>query len=48
MKTLTDLGLNSDLTLHYQPTPDELILDTLRIGEGVLNDTGAVLKVYER
>lgn len=43
LKTLTDLGLNSDLTVHYQSTPDELILDTQRIGEGVLSDTGALV-----
>jgi phosphoenolpyruvate carboxykinase (ATP) len=43
VKTLKDLGLNSELTIHYQSTPDELILDTLRTGEGVLNDTGALV-----
>ena len=43
MKTLTDLGLNTDVTIHYQLTPEELVLDTLRMGEGVLNDTGALV-----
>jgi len=43
MKTLTDLGLNADLTIHYQLTPEELVSDTLRTGDGVLNDTGALV-----
>ena len=29
--------------IHYQLSPEELIQDTLRIGEGVLNDTGALV-----
>lgn len=29
--------------VHYQLTPDELVRDTLRTGEGVLNDTGALV-----
>ena len=30
-------------TIHYQLSPEELVQDTLRIGEGVLNDTGALV-----
>ena len=26
--------------VHYQTSPGDLVLDTLRLGEGVLNDTG--------
>ena len=29
--------------IHYQLSPEELLQDTLRIGEGVLNDTGALV-----
>lgn len=40
---LTRLGLKGTNTLHYQLGPDELVQDTLRLGEGVLNDTGALV-----
>jgi phosphoenolpyruvate carboxykinase (ATP) len=40
---LTRLGLRSNHTLHYQLTPDELVQDALRLNEGVLNDTGALV-----
>ncbi|MFM2338371.1 MAG: hypothetical protein RL115_1564 [Bacteroidota bacterium] len=30
-------------SIHYQRTPEELVQDTLRIGEGELNDTGALV-----
>ena len=43
IKKLTELGLKTSLTIHYQLPPEELVLDTLRIGEGVLNDTGALV-----
>src|SRR6476620_10351068 len=40
---LTRIGLHNVDTLYYQLSPEELILDTLRLGEGVLNDTGALV-----
>jgi phosphoenolpyruvate carboxykinase (ATP) len=40
---LTRLGLRQNHTLHYQLTPEELVQDTLRLQEGVLNDTGALV-----
>ncbi|HEV7621841.1 MAG TPA: phosphoenolpyruvate carboxykinase (ATP) [Flavisolibacter sp.] len=36
------LGLTNSENLHYQSTPDDLIQDTLRLGEGVLTDSGAL------
>jgi phosphoenolpyruvate carboxykinase (ATP) len=40
---LLKIGLRNTETIHYQLSPEELIQDTLRIGEGVLNDTGALV-----
>lgn len=40
---LLKLGLNSQQTIHYQLSPEELVQDTLRIGEGKLTDTGALV-----
>jgi phosphoenolpyruvate carboxykinase (ATP) len=40
---LVTLGLRSSDTVHYQLSPEELIQDTLRIGEGELSDSGALL-----
>lgn len=40
---LVKLGLRSSHTIHYQLPPDELIADTLRIGEGILSNTGALV-----
>ncbi|WP_315820700.1 phosphoenolpyruvate carboxykinase (ATP) [Paraflavitalea speifideaquila] len=40
---MTRLGFRQNLTLHYQLTPEELVQDTLRVKEGVLNDTGALV-----
>ncbi|WP_276485167.1 phosphoenolpyruvate carboxykinase (ATP) [Paraflavitalea pollutisoli] len=40
---LTRMGLRQDHTLHYQLTPEELAQDVLRLNEGVLNDTGALV-----
>ena len=40
---LANLGLRSFDKIHYQSSPEELIQDTLRIKEGVLNDTGALM-----
>lgn len=40
---LVKLGLEHTETIHYQSTPDELVQDTLRLGEGVLSDSGALV-----
>jgi phosphoenolpyruvate carboxykinase (ATP) len=42
-KNLLRLGLKSVESIHYQLSPEELVMDALRIGEGVLNDTGALV-----
>ncbi|MFL5773867.1 MAG: phosphoenolpyruvate carboxykinase (ATP) [Flavisolibacter sp.] len=39
---LVKLGLKYFESIHYQSSPDELIQDTLRMGEGVITDTGAL------
>jgi phosphoenolpyruvate carboxykinase (ATP) len=39
---LARVGLSISDNIHYQSTPDELVQDTLRIGEGVLTDAGAL------
>ena len=39
---LARLGLSLPENIHYQSTPDELVQDTLRLGEGCLTDTGAL------
>lgn len=41
-ETLLRIGLKNTDSIHYQSTPEELVQDTLRIGEGVLTDTGAL------
>ncbi|HLG39129.1 MAG TPA: phosphoenolpyruvate carboxykinase (ATP) [Chitinophagaceae bacterium] len=41
-KSIIHLGLNTEF-IHYQLPPEELVQDTIRIGEGVLNDTGALV-----
>lgn len=41
--TLVRIGLRNAENIHYQSTPDELVQDTLRIGEGELNNTGALV-----
>lgn len=40
---LHKIGLRNHANIHYQLSPEELIQDTLRIGDGVLNDTGALV-----
>src|SRR5882757_2734032 len=40
---LVALGLRVTSNIHYQLLPQELVQDTLRLGEGVLNDTGALV-----
>src|SRR5689334_23859440 len=42
-ENLLKLGLRNTENVHYQSTPEELVQDTLRIGDGVLNDTGALV-----
>ncbi len=42
-KSLLRLGLKNTESIHYQLGPEELVQDTLRMGEGVLNDTGALV-----
>ncbi|MBL0130466.1 MAG: phosphoenolpyruvate carboxykinase (ATP) [Chitinophagaceae bacterium] len=43
MKNLLKSGLKNTESIHYQSSAEELIKDTIRIGEGVLNDTGALV-----
>lgn len=47
MSTIPDSLVQSGLTdrekIHYQLSPQELIQDTLNLGQGVLNDTGALV-----
>ncbi len=40
---LVKLGLEHTETIHYQSTPEELVQDTLRMGDGILSDTGALV-----
>jgi phosphoenolpyruvate carboxykinase (ATP) len=40
---LVKMGLRVANTIHYQLSPQELVQDALRIGEGKLNDTGALV-----
>jgi len=42
-KDLFKTGLKNTDGIHYQSTPEELVQDTLRLGEGVLNNTGALV-----
>ena len=42
-QNLLEIGLKQTTKLHYQLPPEELIQDTLRRGEGVLNNTGALV-----
>jgi phosphoenolpyruvate carboxykinase (ATP) len=43
MKNLLRSGLRSTESIHYQLGPEELIADTLSLGQGFLNDTGALV-----
>lgn len=43
VKTLLNLGLKNTESIHYQNSPDELVQKTLKLNEGVLNDTGALV-----
>jgi phosphoenolpyruvate carboxykinase (ATP) len=42
-KGLEELGLNATNTLHYQLSAEELVQDTLRLNQGELNNTGALV-----
>lgn len=42
-KGLEELGLRSTNTLHYQLSVEELVQDTLRLNQGELNNTGALV-----
>ena len=39
---LAKVGLLNTESIHYQSSPEELVLDTLRMNEGVLTDSGAL------
>ncbi|MEY4703631.1 MAG: phosphoenolpyruvate carboxykinase [Bacteroidota bacterium] len=41
--SIQQMGLKADQTIHYQLSPAELSAQTVSRGEGVLNDTGALL-----
>ncbi|MDQ6610210.1 MAG: phosphoenolpyruvate carboxykinase (ATP) [Bacteroidota bacterium] len=41
-ENLVKLGLTTTDSIHYQSSPEELVQDTLRMGEGELTDTGAL------
>jgi phosphoenolpyruvate carboxykinase (ATP) len=41
---LLKAGIKTNKTLiHHQLSPDQLVQDTLRLGQGILNDTGALV-----
>jgi phosphoenolpyruvate carboxykinase (ATP) len=40
--SLVKIGLTNTESIHYQSSPEELVQDTLRMGEGVLTDSGAL------
>jgi phosphoenolpyruvate carboxykinase (ATP) len=42
-KSLSKIGLKNIDNIRYQLSPEELVQDTLRLGDGVLNDTGALV-----
>ena len=42
-KNLMKSVLKFSENVHYQTSPGDLVLDTLRLGEGVLNDSGALV-----
>ena len=42
-RNLLKLGLKNTENVHYQLSPEELVQDSIRTGEGVLNDTGALV-----
>jgi phosphoenolpyruvate carboxykinase (ATP) len=42
-KNLLQPGVKNIASVHYQLSPEELVQDTLRMGEGILSDTGALV-----
>ena len=42
-KALVNIGLQMTADIYYQSSPEELIEQTLQLGQGVLNDTGALV-----
>lgn len=42
-RELAKTGIKTTGYIHYQLSPEELVQDTLRKGEGILNDTGALV-----
>ncbi|MBD0331668.1 MAG: phosphoenolpyruvate carboxykinase (ATP) [Chitinophagaceae bacterium] len=42
-RDLVKIGLRNTEGINYQSSPDELVQDTIRIGEGMLSDTGALV-----
>ena len=43
LENLLPYGSNGSQLIHYQLSPEELVKDTVRRGEGILNDTGALV-----
>ena len=43
VRNLSQSGIKNTENVRYQLSPDELIQDTLRLGEGVLSDSGALV-----
>src|SRR4030095_3288319 len=43
VKNLSRSGIKNTENVRYQLSPEELIQDTLRLGEGVLSDSGALV-----
>src|SRR5262245_10036006 len=42
-KNFMKSALKFSENIHYQTSPGDLVLDTLRLGEGTLSDTGALV-----
>ena len=42
-EVLATIGINTNKNIHYQLSPQELSDATVNLGQGTLNDTGALL-----